>query len=135
MGVAGSTDQLTNLGFLFGLSGYPAEVQNNGDMITKTAIQYLENHDHSSFICNFGTIASDDELLKTGDRSLWYKVQPYLIGLFTDRGIPKLWQGQEFGDNYYLPQEGGEGCFYIGLYTGNTSIPQKANPLSNLSES
>lgn len=111
MGVAGSTDQLTNLGFLFGLSGYPAEVQNNGDMITKTAIQYLENHDHSSFICNFGTIASDDELLKTGDRSLWYKVQPYLIGLFTDRGIPKLWQGQEFGDNYYLPQEGGKGAF------------------------
>jgi len=106
MGVAGSTDQLTNLGFLFGLSGYPAEVQNNGDMITKTAIQYLENHDHSSFICNFGTINSDDELLKTGDRSLWYKVQPYLIGLFTDRGIPMLWQGQEFGDNYYLPQKG-----------------------------
>ncbi len=105
-GVSGSTDQLTNLGFLFGLSGYPAEVQNNGDMITKTALQYLENHDHSRFICNFGTIDNDDELLKKGDRSLWYKVQPYLVGLFTARGIPMLWQGQEFGENYYLPQDG-----------------------------
>jgi 1,4-alpha-glucan branching enzyme len=69
-GAAGSTDQLTNLGFLFGLSGYPAEVQNNGDKITKTAIQYLENHDHSRFICNFGTIVKDDELLKEGNRTL-----------------------------------------------------------------
>lgn len=81
---------MTNLGLLFGLLGYPAEVQNNGDNISKTAFQYLENHDHSRFICNFGTIASDDELLKEGDRSLWYKVQPYLIGLFTATGIPML---------------------------------------------
>jgi 1,4-alpha-glucan branching enzyme len=105
-GVAGNPGKLTDLGFLFGLSGYPAEVQNNGDMITKTALQYLENHDHSRFICNFGTIASDNELLKEGDRVLWYKVQPYLIGLFTAKGIPMLWQGQEFGENYWLPQEG-----------------------------
>ncbi len=99
-------DQLTNLGFLFGLFGYPAEVQNNDDKIMKTALQYLENHDHSRFICNFGTVAADNELLKEGDRALWYKVQPYLIGLFTSRGIPMLWQGQEFGENYFLPQEG-----------------------------
>src|SRR5690606_41517240 len=39
--------------------------------------------------------------------ALWYKVQPYLIGLFTAKGIPMLWQGQEFGENYFLPQEGG----------------------------
>jgi maltooligosyltrehalose trehalohydrolase len=103
---ARNPDQLTSLGFLFGLSGYPAEVQNNGDNIMKTALQYLENHDHSRFICNFGTIDSDNELLKEGDRALWYKVQPYLIGLFTAKGIPMLWQGQEFGENYFLPQEG-----------------------------
>ena len=103
---ARNPDQLTSLGFLFGLSGYPAEVQNNGDSIIKTAHQYLENHDHSRFICNFGTIDSDNELLKEGDRALWYKVQPYLIGLFTARGIPMLWQGQEFGENYFLHHEG-----------------------------
>lgn len=105
-GIYGNCEKLTDLGFLFGLSGYPTEVQNNGDKITKTALQYLENHDHSRFICNFGTIASDNELLKEGDRALWYKVQPYLIGMFAAKGIPMLWQGQEFGENYWLPQEG-----------------------------
>jgi len=33
-------------------------------------------------------------------------VQPYLIALFTARGIPMLWQGQEFGENYYVPDSG-----------------------------
>ncbi len=105
--VAGNPGKLTDLGCLFGLINFPpAEVQNNGDNITKTALQYIENHDHSRFICNFGTTASDNELLKEGDRALWYKVQPYLIGMFTAKGIPMLWQGQEFGENYWLPQEG-----------------------------
>jgi hypothetical protein len=49
-----------------------------------------------SFIRNFGTIVSANDLLKEGDRTLWYKVQPYLLGLFTSRGIPMLWQEQEF---------------------------------------
>lgn len=105
-GAAGNPGRLTDLGLLFGLSDYPADVQNNGDKITKTALQYLENHDHSRFVCNFGTIASDNELLKEGNRTFWYKVQPYLIGMFTAKGIPMLWQGQEFGENYWLPQEG-----------------------------
>jgi 1,4-alpha-glucan branching enzyme len=26
--------------------------------------------------------------------------------MFTAKGIPMLWQGQEFGENYWLPQEG-----------------------------
>lgn len=69
-------------------------------------LQYLETHNHPRFICNFGTIASDNELLKEGNRVLWYKVQPYLIGLFTAKGILMLWQGQEFGENAWLPQEG-----------------------------
>jgi maltooligosyltrehalose trehalohydrolase len=56
---------LINLDLIFGLFGYLAEVQNDGDKIAKTALQYLENHDHYRFICNFGTIASDD---KTFDR-------------------------------------------------------------------
>jgi 1,4-alpha-glucan branching enzyme len=37
---------------------------------------------------------------------LWFKVQPFLIGMFTAKGIPMLWQGQEFGENYYLPPAG-----------------------------
>jgi maltooligosyltrehalose trehalohydrolase len=33
-------------------------------------------------------------------------VQPYLIGLLTAPGIPLLWQGQEFGENYWIPEGG-----------------------------
>jgi len=50
--------------------------------------------------------AEDNELLKEGNRALWYRVQPYLIGLLTAKGIPMLWQGQEFGENYWIPEKG-----------------------------
>jgi 1,4-alpha-glucan branching enzyme len=33
-------------------------------------------------------------------------VQPYLIATVMSKGIPMLWQGQEFGENYYLPDFG-----------------------------
>jgi 1,4-alpha-glucan branching enzyme len=99
--------QLVDLGLRLGLCGYPDQVTNEGDTVQKTALQYIENHDHSRFVCNFGTITRDNEqLLQEGNRDLWYKVQPYLVGLFTARGIPLLWQGQEFGENYYLPTQG-----------------------------
>ncbi|MGJ5674370.1 MAG: alpha-amylase family glycosyl hydrolase [Nostochopsis sp.] len=103
---SGNYRDLATLGFKFGLDGYPTEVIQNGDKIAKTALQYIENHDHSRFVCNFGTIARDNDLLQEGNRDLWYKVQPYLIGMFTAKGIPMLWQGQEFGENYYLPEQG-----------------------------
>jgi len=99
-------NSLVNLGSRFGLHGYPGEVTNGDDAIQKTALQYIENHDHSRFVCNFQTKSSDNDLLTEGDRDLWYKVQPYLIGMFTAKGIPMLWQGQEFGENYWLPDEG-----------------------------
>ncbi len=106
-GVAhGNQNELVNLGLRFGLFGYPKEVAANNDNIKKTALQYIENHDHSRFVCNFRTIFRGNELLGEGDRTLWYKVQPYLIGIFTARGIPMLWQGQEFGENYYIPEQG-----------------------------
>jgi 1,4-alpha-glucan branching enzyme len=102
----GNRGDLANLGYKFGLVDYPTEVTQNGDTIAKTALQYIENHDHSRFVCNFGTIARDNDLLQEGNRDLWYKVQPYLIGMFAAKGIPMLWQGQEFGENYYLPENG-----------------------------
>lgn len=94
------------LGQRLGLLGYPGEVTVNQDSISKTALQYFENHDHSRFVCRFATLWRGEELLGEGDRNLWYKVQPYLIGLFTAKGIPLLWQGQEFGENYWVPDQG-----------------------------
>jgi maltooligosyltrehalose trehalohydrolase len=46
------------------------------------------------------------ESAKKLGRGLWFKVQPYLIGLFTAKGIPMLWQGEEFGENYWVPPGG-----------------------------
>lgn len=98
---------LTDMGFRLGLEGYPTQLTMNGDVLSKTALQYLENHDHSSFICDFGIIQRDgNNLFNEGDRSLWYKVQPYLISLLTAKGIPMLWQGQEFGSNTVVPDNG-----------------------------
>lgn len=99
-------NDLVNLGLKLGLFGYPEEHTVNGDKIHKTALQYIENHDHERFICNFGILSRDNFLLSEGDRRIWYKNQPYLIGLLTSKGIPMLWQGQEFGENYFIPDQG-----------------------------
>lgn len=102
----GSTEALRRLGLQFGLMGYPDTVSYNGDRIKKTAVQYIENHDHARFLCNFKTFFNGNELLAEGDRSLWFRLQPYLIGLFTAKGVPMLWQGQEFGENCNVPDQG-----------------------------
>lgn len=102
----GSSDAVTDLGHRLGLLGYPDSKQYGGDTVPKTALQYIENHDHSRFVCNFGILGKDDVLLQEGDRSKWYKLQPYLIGLMTGKGIPLIWQGQEFGENYFVPYQG-----------------------------
>jgi maltooligosyltrehalose trehalohydrolase len=102
----GNQEELTDLGLRLGLFGYPEVITANDDTIKKTALQYMENHDHSRFVCNFGMISRGNELLGEGARDLWFKVQPYLIAMFMAKGIPMLWQGQEFGENYYVPEQG-----------------------------
>ncbi|MFA1626965.1 alpha-amylase family glycosyl hydrolase [Rhizobium mongolense] len=105
----GNRDRLSDLGLRLGLFGYPDEVTTNGDVIPKTALQYIENHDHERFLCNFGLRNFDEAnnpLFLEGDRSRWYMLQPYLIALLLSKGVPMLWQGQEFGENYFLPDIG-----------------------------
>jgi 1,4-alpha-glucan branching enzyme len=102
----GDLDAVTELGFRLGLSGYPEIATHDTDTLAKSAFQYIENHDHPRFICNFAILEKDDILLQEGDRSKWYKLQPYLIGLLTAKGIPLLWQGQELGENYFIPYTG-----------------------------
>jgi 1,4-alpha-glucan branching enzyme len=52
---------------------------------SKGPVIYLENHDHSSITW------------VAGGRDRWYRVQPYLIALFTCPGAVMLRNGQEFG--------------------------------------
>ncbi|MGQ0680585.1 MAG: alpha-amylase family glycosyl hydrolase [Actinomycetota bacterium] len=105
----GSAAALTDLGFRSGLSGYPQTSSSNGDTVTKAALQYFENHDHERFLCNFGLRVPDPSmnyLFQEGERTEWPRVQPYLICLFTAVGVPMIWQGQEFAENYFLPDHG-----------------------------
>jgi maltooligosyltrehalose trehalohydrolase len=92
-----------------GLLGYPEQETTSGDMIPKAALQYIENHDHERFLCNFGTYNPDEAgnpLFQEGDRGRWYMLQPYLIALLMSKGVPMLWQGEEFAENYFLPEFG-----------------------------
>lgn len=108
---AGSPGAIEQLGLQLGLNGYPTSVTANGETLPKTGLQYIENHDHQRFLCNFGTIPVDndpnDVLLQQGDRDRnWPKVQPYLIALLTAKGTPLLSEGQEFCENYWIPGSG-----------------------------
>ncbi len=105
----GDRGRLADLGLSLGLFGYPEVEHTSGDTIPKTALQYLENHDHERFICNFGLTNPDEAgnpLFLEGDRGRWYMLQPYLIATLLSKGIPMLWQGEEFAENYFLPDFG-----------------------------
>ena len=41
-----------------------------------------------------------------GNRSLFYRMQPLLVALYTCQGVPMLWEGEEFVDDYQLPSAG-----------------------------
>ncbi|HEX9047214.1 MAG TPA: alpha-amylase family glycosyl hydrolase, partial [Verrucomicrobiae bacterium] len=102
----GDFGAIYRLGLGLGLEGYPETATTGNDTFPRTALQYIENHDHERFVCNFGMERQSEGLLQNGNRDLWFKVQPYLIGLLTAKGIPMLWQGQEFTENYWVPPEG-----------------------------
>jgi 1,4-alpha-glucan branching enzyme len=105
----GDRGRLADWGLSLGLFGYSEEENTNGDVMPKTALQYIETHDHERFICNFGINNPDEAgnpLFFEGDRNRWYMLQPYLIALLMSKGQPMLWQGEEFGENYSLPDFG-----------------------------
>ena len=105
----GDRGRLADWGLSLGLFGYTEQENTNGDVIPKTALQYIENHDHERFLCNFGMNNPDEAgnpLFFEGDRNRWYMLQPYLIAILMSKGLPMLWQGEEFGENYFLPDFG-----------------------------
>ena len=103
---AGQFGSLYHLGMQLGLAGYPVQASHGNDTIIKSALQYLENHDHPRFICRFGTRSLYKEVLREGNRENWYKLQPFVIGLLLAKGVPMLWQGQEIVENYDVPDSG-----------------------------
>lgn len=102
----GQFGRLYDLGMCLGLAAYPERAQHGNDDLPKTALQYLENHDHPRFINRFGTRSLYRDVIREGVRDNWYRLQPYLIGLMLAKGIPMLWQGQEIVENYDVPDSG-----------------------------
>lgn len=68
--------------------------------------QYLNTHDHSHLVVFAGTTGSG--VYPPGDRSQVWRLQPFAIALYTAQGIPMLWEGEEFADDYNLPSNGSE---------------------------
>ena len=60
----------------------------------KGPVAYIDNHDHSTVVN------------RLGGRDVWWKVQPPLVALLTSPGTVLLRNGQEFGDDYYMPDSG-----------------------------
>jgi maltooligosyltrehalose trehalohydrolase len=66
--------------------------------------QYLNTHDHSHLIVSAGL--DGDGPLPFGDRRKFYLLQPLAVALYTLQGVPMLWQGEEFAENWELPGAG-----------------------------
>ena len=104
--INGQFGGLHDFGMRLGLWGYPEETTHTTDSLAKTALQYLENHDHARFLCFFGTNSLYGDVFKEGKKENWFKLQPYAIALLLAKGIPMLWQGQEILENYDVPDSG-----------------------------
>jgi 1,4-alpha-glucan branching enzyme len=60
----------------------------------KGPVTYIQNHDHSSIVH------------EVGGRGRWFKTQPAAIALLTSPGAVMLHNGQEFGQEEFLPESG-----------------------------
>jgi len=69
---------------------------NRGLAAGKSPVIYIENHDHSTVVN------------RMGGREQWWRAQPALIALLTAPGAVLLHNGQEFGEDYRLPDSGRE---------------------------
>lgn len=110
---AGQVNQPVRVSFAHQLDpeliGYPDHYQNplTGEDLPVAPFQYIESHDHSRFITRFGQERLHDLLSQPyGNRDAFYKTQPYVIALYTAKGIPMLWHGQEFAENWSVPPGG-----------------------------
>lgn len=86
--------------------GYPDTFTNpnTGESFPAAPFQYIESHDHERFINDIATLSQSDLLgERYGDRRQFYRMQPFIIALYTAKGIPMLWAGQEFGENWGVP--------------------------------
>ena len=87
----------------------------------------------TSASCAISDSCNPDEagnpLFLEGDRSRWFMLQPYLIALLMSKGMPMLWQGEEFAENYScrISAQGGSRC--CARCAGTTSTTRPGQPI------
>ncbi len=64
----------------------------------KVPTVYLSNHDHSHV--NWQAGARDN-----AGALQWYRTQPYAIAMLTTPGAPMIQNGQEFAEDYWIPED------------------------------
>lgn len=69
----------------------------------KGAVTYIENHDHGTLVNKIG-----GNRVGVNRNAHWFRTQPYAIGLLTAPGSVMIHNGQEFGDEYFLPDKGAD---------------------------
>ncbi|GAB1542828.1 alpha-amylase family glycosyl hydrolase [Scytonema sp. NUACC21] len=67
----------------------------------KGPVTYIENHDHGTLVNKVG-----GDFVGVDRNAHWFRTQPYAIALFTVPGAVMIHNGQEFGDEYYMPNSG-----------------------------
>jgi 1,4-alpha-glucan branching enzyme len=58
---------------------------------------YLSNHDHSHVAWQAGARENLGSMR-------WYRTQPYVIALYTSTAVPLIQNGQEFGEDHWIPE-------------------------------
>jgi 1,4-alpha-glucan branching enzyme len=69
------------------------------DPDAKAPTVYLSNHDHSQVGWAVARIDPD-----SGVTAQWWRLQPYLIALYTGTGVPLVPNGQEYGADHFVPE-------------------------------
>lgn len=67
---------------------------NHDFAVGKGPVIYIQNHDHSTIV------------REAGGRTRWFKTQPAAIALLTSPGAVLIHNGQEFGEDKFLPGSG-----------------------------
>ena len=65
-------------------------------------VVYIENHDHGTIVNKVGGSQTGADVRPNN----WFKSQPYAIALLTIPGAILIHNGQEFGDEYFIPENG-----------------------------
>ena len=69
----------------------------------KVPTLYLTNHDHPDAAWQAG--ARDNAGAMGAEAREWCKTQPFAIALFTSTAVPLIPNGQEFGEDHFIPED------------------------------